>query len=106
MCGIAGIATADGSTPDPRLLKAMTDCLAHRGPDGDGFLTLPGIGLGHRRLAIIDLAGGAQPMAGRRRRLLGHPATARSTTSANCGPISRPAVIASARAATRKCSST
>jgi asparagine synthase (glutamine-hydrolysing) len=62
MCGIAGIATADGSTPDPRLLKAMTDCIAHRGPDGDGFLTLPGIGLGHRRLAIIDLAGGAQPM--------------------------------------------
>ena len=62
MCGIAGIATADGSIPDRGLLKAMTDCLAHRGPDGDGFLTLPGIGLGHRRLAIIDLAGGAQPM--------------------------------------------
>ena len=66
MCGIAGIATADGSTPDRRLLQAMTSCIAHRGPDGDGFLTLPGIGLGHRRLAIIDLAGGAQPMADER----------------------------------------
>ena len=40
----------------------MTDILAHRGPDGDGFYFAPGIGLGHRRLAIIDLAGGDQPL--------------------------------------------
>jgi asparagine synthase (glutamine-hydrolysing) len=41
----------------------MTDALAHRGPDGSGVWTAPGVGLGHRRLSIIDLAGGAQPMA-------------------------------------------
>src|SRR5690349_24370937 len=40
----------------------MTDVLAHRGPDGDGHWSAPGCGLGHRRLSIIDLAGGAQPM--------------------------------------------
>ncbi len=62
MCGIAGFATADGSTPDRRLLKAMADTMAHRGPDGEGFLTLPGVGFGHRRLAIIDLVSGDQPM--------------------------------------------
>lgn len=40
----------------------MTEAIAHRGPDGDGFYDAPGIGLGHRRLAIVDLAGGDQPM--------------------------------------------
>jgi len=40
----------------------MNDSIAHRGPDGDGFLLEPGIGLGHRRLAIIDLEGGKQPL--------------------------------------------
>jgi asparagine synthase (glutamine-hydrolysing) len=44
------------------LLVAMTDRIAHRGPDGDGFHVAPGIGLGHRRLAIIDVAGGKQPI--------------------------------------------
>ncbi len=68
MCGIAGIVPADGSTPDERLLRAMTDTLVHRGPDGFGHLALPGCGLGHRRLSIIDLAGGAQPMSDEHRR--------------------------------------
>ncbi|MEO7191074.1 MAG: asparagine synthase (glutamine-hydrolyzing) [Vicinamibacterales bacterium] len=63
MCGIAGIVTADGSTPDVRQLRAMTDTLVHRGPDGEGHRAMPGCGLGHRRLSIVDLAGGAQPMA-------------------------------------------
>ena len=40
----------------------MTDAIAHRGPDGSGVWTAPGVGLGHRRLSIIDLEGGAQPM--------------------------------------------
>ena len=45
------------------LLRRMTDILAHRGPDGDGFHAEGPVGLGHRRLAIIDLSTGDQPMA-------------------------------------------
>jgi asparagine synthase (glutamine-hydrolysing) len=63
VCGIAGIAYADPRHPvDRELLVRMTSILAHRGPDADGFHTGPGIGLGHRRLSIIDLATGDQPM--------------------------------------------
>jgi asparagine synthase (glutamine-hydrolysing) len=63
MCGIAGILHADAHQETPRpLIARMTDALAHRGPDGDGFHFEPGIALGHRRLAIIDPAGGQQPM--------------------------------------------
>jgi asparagine synthase (glutamine-hydrolysing) len=64
MCGLAGkmIARRDGVV-SASLLKAMCDRLAHRGPDGDGYYVGPGIGLGHRRLAIIDLPGGRQPIA-------------------------------------------
>ncbi|MCC6594446.1 MAG: asparagine synthase (glutamine-hydrolyzing) [Xanthomonadales bacterium] len=59
MCGIAGIVGA----PQPTLLRAMCDRLAHRGPDGEGLLAgADGVQLGHRRLAILDLAGGQQPM--------------------------------------------
>ncbi len=62
MCGIAGIVDLEGERGiDARALKRMTDALAQRGPDGEGFYDAPGIGFGHRRLAIIDLAGGAQP---------------------------------------------
>ncbi len=62
MCGIAGIFDLEGERLiDARALKRMTDALAHRGPDGEGFFEAPGIGLGHRRLAIIDIDGGAQP---------------------------------------------
>jgi asparagine synthase (glutamine-hydrolysing) len=63
MCGIAGLVTAPGQVADARLLKAMTDILAHRGPDGDGMHLDGRVGLGHRRLAIIDLTTGDQPMA-------------------------------------------
>lgn len=63
MCGIAGVFDTKGSRPYPAaVLRAMTDAIAHRGPDGEGFHLEPGVALGHRRLAIIDLAGGAQPM--------------------------------------------
>jgi asparagine synthase (glutamine-hydrolysing) len=63
MCGIAGIYNANTAVPIAEsILRRMTAALAHRGPDGDGFHIEPGIGLGHRRLAIIDLAGGQQPM--------------------------------------------
>ena len=63
MCGIAGIFDFRGRAEiDRALLRRMTDILHHRGPDGDGFHFAPGIGLGHRRLAIVDLAAGDQPL--------------------------------------------
>ncbi|MCW5751632.1 MAG: amidotransferase 1, exosortase A system-associated [Alphaproteobacteria bacterium] len=63
MCGIAGWFDRAGErAPDRSLVRRMTERIAHRGPDGEGFLFEPGIGLGHRRLAIIDVAGGDQPI--------------------------------------------
>lgn len=58
MCGICGYVGLE----DPDLIRSMTRSLAHRGPDGEGFLEDGDAALGHRRLSIIDLAGGAQPM--------------------------------------------
>jgi asparagine synthase (glutamine-hydrolysing) len=63
MCGIAGIVDVTGHPVDGGLLRAMTGVQAHRGPDGDGFVCRGGAGLGQRRLAIIDLVTGDQPMA-------------------------------------------
>jgi asparagine synthase (glutamine-hydrolysing) len=63
MCGIAGIFNLDGAPADARLLAAMTATLRHRGPDDEGCVTDGAVGLGNRRLSIIDLAGGHQPMA-------------------------------------------
>src|SRR5688572_26535038 len=64
MCGIAGVLNLDGQPAARATLKRMTDAIAHRGPDGEGVHTDGPLGLGHRRLAIIDLSpGGSQPMA-------------------------------------------
>ena len=63
MCGIAGIATRGGSVPETARLRRMCDAMRYRGPDGEGFHVAPGIGLGMRRLAIIDLATGDQPLS-------------------------------------------
>lgn len=64
MCGIAGLYYPATPKPvEPHRIVQMTDAIAHRGPDGAGVWTAPGVGLGHRRLAIIDLEGGVQPMA-------------------------------------------
>ncbi|HEX8480354.1 MAG TPA: XrtA/PEP-CTERM system amidotransferase [Allosphingosinicella sp.] len=63
MCGIAGLFYVSSPKPvDPKRVSGMADALAHRGPDGSGVWTAPGVGLGHRRLSIIDLATGDQPM--------------------------------------------
>ncbi|MCX5892432.1 MAG: asparagine synthase (glutamine-hydrolyzing) [Deltaproteobacteria bacterium] len=62
MCGICGILNFDGHPVDGEVLHAMTDLLRHRGPDDEGYFLEGGIGLGFRRLAIIDLSGGRQPM--------------------------------------------
>ena len=64
MCGIAGIVAESAERFHPNL-QCMMDALAHRGPDGEGLLFYPNCGLGHRRLAIVDIAGGAQPMLSR-----------------------------------------
>ncbi len=64
MCGIAGIFHLQTAKPvEPQRVRAMIDAIAHRGPDGEGVWTAPGVGFGHRRLAIIDLSDAAdQPM--------------------------------------------
>jgi asparagine synthase (glutamine-hydrolysing) len=63
MCGISGIVDLQGVRPiDEALVRAMNGAIAHRGPDGDGFHFEPGVGIGHRRLSIIDLEGGKQPL--------------------------------------------
>ncbi|MEL7488200.1 MAG: asparagine synthase (glutamine-hydrolyzing), partial [Pseudomonadota bacterium] len=63
MCGLAGVFDLSGAARpvDAPILKRMTQALAHRGPDDETYFTAPGVGFGHRRLAIIDIAGGAQP---------------------------------------------
>ena len=64
MCGIVGLVDLDGKRGvDRQLLDKMNEAQIHRGPDGSGLEVRPGIGLGHRRLAIIDLESGAQPLA-------------------------------------------
>jgi asparagine synthase (glutamine-hydrolysing) len=69
MCGITGIYHLDSERiVDPKKLQRMTDLLIHRGPDGEGFYIDKNIGLGHRRLSIIDLETGAQPMVNEERK--------------------------------------
>ena len=65
MCGIAGLAftSRTSNTVNPQLLSAMRDTLIHRGPDDAGIYTSTKVGLAHRRLSIVDLALGHQPMA-------------------------------------------
>src|SRR2546429_8858741 len=62
MCGIAGIVRSDGAQIDRDLLARMNDAIRHRGPDDDGFYFSDGVGLAMRRLSIIDLKGGHQPI--------------------------------------------
>ncbi|MCP5370994.1 MAG: asparagine synthase (glutamine-hydrolyzing) [Hyphomicrobiales bacterium] len=64
MCGIAGMVRDDGGAVDPAVLARLADALDHRGPDGRGQYLAPGVGLVQTRLAIIDLAGGDQPLFG------------------------------------------
>ena len=64
MCGIAGLIHLDNNPVSPAILQRMTDAIAHRGPDGEGHWIEGNVGLGHRRLAIIDLSpAGHQPIA-------------------------------------------
>ncbi len=71
MCGIAGLFHCGTIKPiDPARVERMTDVLTHRGPDGSGVWTAPGVGLGHRRLSIIDVEGSPQPMHSASERLV------------------------------------
>ncbi len=64
MCGINGVVAGPRSSieVDEAMIVRMRDAIRHRGPDGHGLHLAPGVGLGHRRLSIIDVCGGAQPM--------------------------------------------
>jgi asparagine synthase (glutamine-hydrolysing) len=63
MCGVAGLFDIKGSRAyHAAVIRRMTAAIAHRGPDGEGIHLQPGLALGHRRLAVIDVRGGAQPM--------------------------------------------
>src|SRR5438105_14956664 len=63
MCGICGIVNFNATEPvDHGLLERMTSAQAHRGPDDHGYFVENNVGLGHRRLSIIDLSGGKQPI--------------------------------------------
>jgi asparagine synthase (glutamine-hydrolysing) len=67
MCGIVGIVNADLRAVEPDVLARMNQAIVHRGPDEDGFYVRENVGLAMRRLAIIDLAGGQQPIFNRDR---------------------------------------
>lgn len=70
MCGIAGIFSFDKRIVSEEIIKKMTSLMSHRGPDDEGFFFGSKIGLGHRRLSIIDLTkSGRQPMSDRRRKM-------------------------------------
>ena len=63
MCGICGLVSTSGGQPDRAALDAMNRTLVHRGPDSDGVVCDGPVGLAARRLSIIDLAQGDQPIA-------------------------------------------
>src|SRR6266581_4230277 len=62
MCGIAGMVAREGETITADQVRRMTDTIVHRGPDDEGIHVRDNVGLGMRRLSIIDLAGGHQPI--------------------------------------------
>lgn len=63
MCGISGIFDRAGEPVNKEILERMTSAIQHRGPDGQGYFVHGGIGVGHRRLSIIDVEGGSQPIS-------------------------------------------
>src|SRR5678816_564040 len=63
MCGLAGFVSSDTVSDRMPLLRRLTEAVRHRGPDEEGFFSAPGVGLGMRRLSIVDLACSQQPIA-------------------------------------------
>lgn len=62
MCGFVGFINHKDTKKSKQIIKEMCDLIAHRGPDGEGYYVNQNIALGHRRLSIVDIKGGAQPM--------------------------------------------
>ena len=92
MCGIVGILRWDGRSVDPTDLDRMNHTLIHRGPDEQGGLTRGSFGMAMRRLSVIDVAGGHQPLSNEDGQYPSS-ATAKYTTTANCGlNCARPAI--------------
>ena len=88
MCGIVGLVRNDGKAIDEALVARMNDAIRHRGPDEDGFYFNGSVGLAMRRLAIIDLKSGQQPIHNR----IAPPgsfSTARSTTTSSYAKSSK-----------------
>ena len=63
MCGIAGYVTSKEGNDSSRFLRTMADAMRHRGPDDEGYFQEPGVGLAVRRLSIVDLVCGRQPIS-------------------------------------------
>ena len=103
MCGICGIWSPETTGAGERI-DGMLDSIVHRGPDGVGRLDRPGVALGMRRLAIIDLAGRGPADRQRGRHGRRSSSTARSTTSASCAPSSSGRATASTRRTPRSSS--
>jgi hypothetical protein len=102
MCGIAGVLLRDsGAIVNAAEITAMCDVITHRGPDDQGVYVSGSVGLGMRRLSIIDLAGGHQPMQTEDGRLPSS-STVKSTTIATFGAVSRKKAIDSEHRATPK----
>ena len=105
MCGIAGFVCATPPSGADAVLARMTGAIAHRGPDDCHVFLGPPAFLGHRRLSIIDLSGGHQPMSNEDRSLVRSTTARSSTTPPPAPPLKRPA-IATQATATPKPSST
>ena len=84
VCGIAGFVNRSGLQADRAIVERMTATLTHRGPDGDGIYVNGQVALGHRRLSIIDVAGGSQPMSNEDGSS-GSAITVNCITTRNCG---------------------
>ena len=109
MCGIAGFiysGDSEGVSHPATILARMTDAIRHRGPDDSGFYTDGRVFLGHRRLSIIDLAGGPPADVQRRRQLLDHLQRRDLQSRRRCGRSWSAPATATQRAATPKRSCT
>ena len=91
MCGIAGIIDLTGRRqPDPVVLQEMARSLWHRGPDDDGFLIRQGFGFANRRLSIVGLGDGRQPIFNEDGSASPSSSTASSSTTLSARPRCRP----------------